>query len=64
MPHCKSCNATISAEQAAASLFDLRFLPGPDGRPVHRSFAKYRAEGVGPLCEKCLAKQKTLPRRK
>jgi hypothetical protein len=61
---CKSCRVEITHEQAAASLFDLQFLPGPDGRLVNRLHVKYHVEGVGPLCVKCMAKQKTLPSRK
>ena len=61
---CKKCRVEMTHEQAAASLFDLQFLPGPDGRPVNRWHAKHRAMGVGPLCEKCMVMRKTLPKRK
>jgi hypothetical protein len=61
--HCKNCRKTITDAQAAASLFDLRFLPGPDGRVKFKQ-SKSRAARVGPLCPKCLAKRKTLPLRK
>jgi hypothetical protein len=61
---CKKCRVEITHEQAAASLFDLQFLPGPDGRPVTHRHVKHRVAGIGPLCEKCMAKQKTLPIKK
>ena len=51
---CKKCKQPISEEQAAASLFDLRFLP-LRGQKLHRRNAKFHTERIGPLCAKCFA---------
>jgi hypothetical protein len=60
MPECKLCGKEITEQKAAASIFDLSFLPGPDRR-LTRRHAKFRATRLGPLCPGCLKKQKTLP---
>jgi hypothetical protein len=61
MPTCKSCGTSISDQQAVGSLFDLRFLPGPDGKRLGRKMARKRASDVGPLCSECLERQERLP---
>jgi hypothetical protein len=61
MPNCKLCDKQLTDEKAAASIFDLRFLPGSD-RQLSLSHAKFRAARLGPLCPGCLKSQKTLPR--
>jgi hypothetical protein len=60
MPNCKLCDKKLTDEKAAASIFDLRFLPGSDRKlpPLH---AKGGAARFGPLCTGCLKNQKTLP---
>jgi hypothetical protein len=59
MSNCKMCGKTIDHAQAAASLFDLSFLP-VNGFRTSRREAKNRAAKVGPLCPKCLARRKDL----
>ena len=59
MSKCKSCGKSIDHVQAAASLFDLSFLP-VGGCKTSRREAKNRAAKVGPLCPKCLARRKDL----
>jgi hypothetical protein len=61
MSSCKSCGTPISEAEAYASLYDLRFLPGPDGRRLGRRVARKRAADVGPLCAACLKRQERLP---
>ena len=60
MPECKLCGKEITEQEAAASIFDLRFLPGSDRQLSWRD-AKFCAARFGPLCPGCLKKQKTLP---
>jgi hypothetical protein len=60
MPECKLCGKQLTTEKAAASIFDLRFLPGSDRKLSWRD-AKFRAARFGPVCPGCLKKQKTLP---
>jgi hypothetical protein len=59
VPKCKSCGKTMTSEEAAASIFDLGFLP-LKGRPIARRTAKAHAKHVGPLCPKCLGRRKDL----
>lgn len=61
IPECNSCGKEIDDIQAAASIFDLSFLPGPDGK-VSRAHARCRAARIGPLCPKCQKTPTTLPR--
>jgi hypothetical protein len=60
MPECKLCGKQLTEQKAAASIFDLRFLPGSD-RQLSRRVAKFRAGRFGPLCHGCLKNQKALP---
>jgi hypothetical protein len=60
MPECKLCGKQLTAEKAAASIFDLRFLPGSERKLSWRD-AKFRAARFGPVCPGCLKKQKTVP---
>jgi hypothetical protein len=59
MPKCKTCGKTITEAEAAASLFDLGFLP-VNGFRIARRDTKIRAAKIGPLCPKCLASRKDL----
>jgi hypothetical protein len=59
MPLCKSCRKEIDPSQAAASLFDLSFLP-VKGRRQARYTTKRMAKAVGPLCSNCLKRRTDL----
>jgi hypothetical protein len=59
MPKCKSCGEPLREAQANASIFALSFLP-VNGRKHERPNSIEMAEGIGPLCPKCLDRRKDL----
>jgi hypothetical protein len=51
----------MTERDAAASIYDLSFLPGPKGTSLNRRVAKKRARDIGPLCDECRGRQTNLP---